>query len=40
MSTAELKKIIDARKPGDSILLRVKHPGGPTTYVAIQLPKE
>ncbi len=39
-SPADLKKIIDARKAGDSVLLRVKRGNGTTTYVAVQLPKD
>lgn len=39
-SPSELKKIIEARKPGDSILLRIKRQNGATAYVAVQLPKE
>lgn len=39
-SPSDLKKIIDARKPGDSILLRIKSSRGVTAYVAVQLPKE
>jgi len=39
-SPGDLKKIIDSRKPGDSVLLRVKKPGGPTTYVALQISKD
>jgi serine protease Do len=35
----DLKKIIDSRKPGDSILLRLKQPDGTTRYVAVQLQK-
>jgi serine protease Do len=37
---SDLKKIIDARKPGDSILMRLKAQDGSTRYVAVQLPKE
>jgi serine protease Do len=39
-SAADLKKIIEAHKPGDSILLRVKYSSGVTNYTAVQLPKE
>jgi serine protease Do len=39
-SPGDLKKIIDSRKPGDSVLLRVKKPGGPITYVALQISKD
>jgi len=38
-SPADLKKIIDARKPGDSVLLRVKRQNGSSNYVAVQIPK-
>jgi S1-C subfamily serine protease len=37
---SDLKKIIDARKPGDSILMRLKAQDGSTRYVAVKLPKE
>jgi serine protease Do len=37
-SPGDLKKIIDARKPGDSVLLRVKSDRG-TSFVAVQIPK-
>ena len=37
---ADLKKVIEGRKAGDSILLRVKRTDGSTQYVAVQLPKE
>jgi|WetSurMetagenome_2_1015567.scaffolds.fasta_scaffold87332_1 serine protease Do len=39
-SPSDLKKIVDARKPGDSILMRLKAQDGSTRYVAVQLPKE
>jgi serine protease Do len=39
-SPGDLKKIVDGRKPGDSILLRLKGLDGSTRYVAVQLPKE
>ena len=39
-SPGDLKKVIESRKAGDSILLRVKRPDGATQYVAVQLPKE
>ncbi len=39
-SPGDLKKVVDSRKPGDSILLRVKSSTGVTTYLALQLPKE
>ena len=35
---ADLKKVIDARRPGDSVLLRVKNERG-TSFVAVQIPK-
>ncbi|HXX64519.1 MAG TPA: Do family serine endopeptidase [Bacteroidota bacterium] len=34
----DLKKIVDARKPGDSLLLRVRNERG-TAFVALQIPK-
>ena len=34
------QKIVDGRKPGDSLLLRLKRPDGSTAYIAVQLPKE
>lgn len=37
-SPSELKKIVDARKPGDSLLLRVRTERG-TAFVALQIPK-
>ncbi len=37
-SPGDLKKIIDSKKPGDALLLRVKKPQG-TTYLAVQIPK-
>ncbi len=39
-SPSDLKKVIDSRKPGDSILLRLKFPNGVTNYTAVQLPRE
>jgi serine protease Do len=36
-SPTEFKRIVEARKPGDSVLLRVKRPNGPTTYIALQI---
>lgn len=39
-SPGDLKKVVDSRKPGDSILLRVKSSSGVTTYLALQLPKD
>lgn len=39
-SPSDLKRIVDGRKPGDSILLRLKRPKGGTAYIAVQLPKE
>ncbi|MEK7250711.1 MAG: Do family serine endopeptidase [Bacteroidota bacterium] len=38
-SPGDLKKIIEGKKPGDSLLLRVKKSQGPTTYIAVQIPK-
>jgi PDZ domain-containing secreted protein len=37
-SPGELKKIIDSRKAGDSVLLRIKSERG-TSFVAVQIPK-
>jgi serine protease Do len=37
-SPGELKKIIDGRKAGDSVLLRIKSERG-TSFVAVQIPK-
>jgi len=39
-SPADLKKVIESRKAGDSILLRLKRPDGGTAFIAVQLPKE
>ena len=39
-SPADLKKVIEARKQGDSILLRVKRGNGTNYYAAVQIPKE
>ena len=36
---ADLKKIVDGHKPGDSILMRVKVDQGMTTFVAVQIPQ-
>jgi S1-C subfamily serine protease len=38
-SPGDLKKIIDSRKPGDSILLRVRQEDKRVTFVAVQIPK-
>jgi serine protease Do len=38
-SPSDLKKILDARKPGDSILLRVRQDDKTTNFVAVQIPK-
>lgn len=38
-SSKELKEIIEKRKPGDSILLRVKKSNGQTSFLAVQMPK-
>jgi serine protease Do len=38
-STKELKDIIEKKKPGDSVLLRVKKASGQTTFLAVQIPK-
>ncbi|MBI5474719.1 MAG: PDZ domain-containing protein, partial [Ignavibacteriae bacterium] len=37
-SPNDLKKIIESKKPGDAVLLRVKKPQG-TTYLAVQIPR-
>ncbi len=39
-SPKEFKSILDSRKKGDSVLLRVKRQNGTTSYVAIQIPKD
>lgn len=39
-SPAELKRIVEGKKTGDSVLMRVKRPNGPTTYVAVQILKD
>ncbi|MBI4535254.1 MAG: PDZ domain-containing protein, partial [Ignavibacteriae bacterium] len=39
-SPSDLKRIIEARKPGDSVLLRVKRTDGATVFVAVQIPKK
>jgi serine protease Do len=36
----DLKNIVEGRKKGDSILMRVKRQGGPTSYVAVQIPRD
>jgi len=38
-STKELKDIIEKKKPGDSVLLRVKKPNGQTSFLAVQIPQ-
>lgn len=38
-SSKEFKDIVENHKPGDSILLRVKKAHGPTSFLAIQIPK-
>jgi serine protease Do len=37
-SPGDLKKIVDSRKPGDSVLLRVRSERG-VSFVAVQIPK-
>ncbi len=37
-SPSELKKVVDGRKPGDSLLLRIRSERG-TSFVAVQIPK-
>ncbi len=39
-SPKEFKNILESRKKGDSVLLRVKRQSGATSYVAIQIPKD
>ncbi len=39
-SPKELKSILDSRKKGESVLLRVKRQNGATSYVAIQIPRD
>lgn len=36
-SPGDLKKIIESKKSGDSVLLRVKKPQGVTAYIAVQI---
>lgn len=38
-SPSDLKRIIEGKKPGDSVLLRVKKERGGTAYIAVQIPK-
>jgi serine protease Do len=38
-SPADLKNVLDRRKAGDSVLLRVKRPNGASAYMAVQIPK-
>lgn len=38
-SLKELKSIIDEKKPGDAMLLRVKKQDGTTRFLAVQIPK-
>ncbi len=35
----DLKSIVDSRKPGDALLLRVKRAGGQIAFIAVQIPK-
>jgi serine protease Do len=37
---SDLKRIIESRKPGDSILFRIKRGNGANYFAAVQLPKE
>ncbi|MFN0157861.1 MAG: Do family serine endopeptidase [Bacteroidota bacterium] len=39
-SPRDLKSVLDNRKKGDSILLRIKRQNGTTNYVAVQIPKD
>jgi len=36
----DLKSIVEGRKKGESILMRVKRQGGVSSYVAVQIPRE
>jgi serine protease Do len=38
-SPADLKRIVESKKPGDALLLRVKKPQGAIIYIAVQVPK-
>lgn len=38
-SPAELKKIIESKKPGESVLLRVKKQDGASLFLAVQIPR-
>jgi serine protease Do len=35
---SDLKRIIESKKPGDALLLRIKRAEGPALYVAVQIP--
>lgn len=39
-SPKELKSILENRKKGDSVLLRIKRQNGATAYVAVQIPRD
>jgi serine protease Do len=39
-SAREFKQIVDKRKPGDALLLRVKKGSDRTVFIALQIPKE
>ncbi|MER3523772.1 MAG: trypsin [Ignavibacteria bacterium] len=38
-SPADLQKIVESKKPGDAVLLRVKKPQGTVLFLAVQIPK-
>ncbi|MBX2989965.1 MAG: PDZ domain-containing protein [Bacteroidetes bacterium] len=38
-STSEFLKLVDAKKPGDALLLRVKKQQGVSVYIAVQIPR-
>ncbi|MGA9116029.1 MAG: PDZ domain-containing protein, partial [Bacteroidota bacterium] len=38
-SADDLRRIVEGRKKGDSMLLRVRRQAGGTTYVAVQIPR-
>lgn len=39
-SVTDLKRVIESRKPGDAIMLRIKDRDGNLRFVAVQIPKE
>ncbi|MDL1894579.1 PDZ domain-containing protein, partial [Sphingobacteriales bacterium CHB3] len=38
-SPSEFQKLVDAKKPGDALLLRVKKQQGVSMYIAVQIPR-